>query len=58
MINRYGTRVELVCNECGGTSADEDQDDFEIMIEDAKRDGWVFSKAGRNWKHICPDCRE
>jgi hypothetical protein len=34
-----------------------DKDDFDIMIQHAKDEGWRIFKVGREWKHTCLSCR-
>lgn len=59
MIERSGGRIELNCDECGDSPGRSfDKDDFDIMIDHAKHEGWRIFKEGKQWLHHCPDCRD
>ena len=57
MIERHSGRQQLVCDTCDhpqrSTYA---ASDFDIMLEDAKRDGWIIASVKGEWQHTCPDC--
>jgi hypothetical protein len=62
-IEYEGRKMSLACEDCG-TVQDKayDRDDFHIMIQDAKDDGWrVRSRPARagglEWQHFCGDCK-
>lgn len=55
MIEREGREIYLQCDGC---SAYTESDEFETVIAQAKREGWRISKAGSDWEHHCPDCKE
>jgi hypothetical protein len=60
MQERFGGKIETLCNgnECGVSHGTYDNDDFQIMISDLKRDGWkIVKNANGEWEHYCPDCR-
>lgn len=58
MIERQYGKIALSCDEeCGDHNLDfHDPDDFDVMIDEAKSDGWRIFKWGGEWKHICPFC--
>jgi hypothetical protein len=56
MIERHAGRMQIVC-ECGhaqrGTYA---RDEFDVMISDARAEGFVIGKIAGEWVHTCADC--
>ena len=54
---REGDRIELVCD-----AGDEvwpkvfAAEDFEILLADAKAEGWRASRIDGEWRHRCPSC--
>jgi hypothetical protein len=58
MIEREAGQMQLVCD---ATSVRHprsyDHDDFEVMIEDAKSDGWIVKIEKGDWKHYSPESR-
>lgn len=57
MIERqYGGQC-IVCDDCGEETADYDNDEFALMIQQAKEDGWKITQEDGEWCHYCPDCR-
>lgn len=59
MIERHSGRVELRCDDCGdGAGRSFDKGDFDIMIQQAKDEGWRIFKEGSEWRHHCADCRD
>jgi hypothetical protein len=58
MIERHAGRQQLVCD-CGFAQRRcYGGDEFDVMIADAKADGWAIQKAAGEWTHACPGCRE
>jgi hypothetical protein len=56
MIERHAGRMQLVCA-CGlAHRRVYEADEFDVMISDAKDEGWKVSKADGQWEHTCPDC--
>lgn len=56
-INRAKGKIEMECNSCKDTSEVFNEDDFYVMIEKAKSDGWWMKKLPNGiWEHTCPDC--
>lgn len=57
-IDRSHDNIELVCDACGEPFGESfHKDDFDIMLDVAKRAGWiVFLKHG-NRKHNCDRCK-
>lgn len=53
---KYG-KIQLICDECENNETDlQDKDDFDVLIDEAKQDGWLITKDDGKWKHICPRC--
>lgn len=49
---------QIECDECGSTTDEYDEDDFQIMVQTAKEGGWKIDQDGSGaWTHLCPDCR-
>lgn len=57
-LERYRGKIQLACDECGATTKQRDGDEFDILREDARDEGWSFWKDGAQWKHACPDCSD
>lgn len=63
-IEQYSGKRQLVCDTCGegmlkdnGKPALYDRDEFDIMISDAREQGWDITKAADGkYEHTCPDC--
>lgn len=56
MIERHSGKQHLVC-ECGVSQRRTYRmDEFDIMISDARADGWTISRIAGEWEHACPDC--
>lgn len=56
-------KMQIVCDDCGegfraanGRPGLYEQDEFDVMIEDAKDNGWLLSRESKEWAHTCPDC--
>lgn len=56
-IERYQGKSQLICDDCGD-SQDRTyaSDEFDVMVSDAKRDGWKIQKIDGEWAHFCPSC--
>jgi hypothetical protein len=56
-IERHASRQQLVCDACGDAQRSTyGAGDFDIMLEDARRDGWITTRQHGDWIHTCPDC--
>lgn len=57
-INRDGKRIEVQCDTCSETSDEYVEEDFYVMIEEIKSQGWLMNQdfTTREWRHICPTC--
>lgn len=54
---REDGQVELVCDVCDEAWPEtHDAEDFEILLADAKADGWRASRIEGEWRHRCPAC--
>lgn len=57
MIERDGDRIEITCNDCpAGLGKSYEQDEFDVMVDDAKAAGWRISREDGKWVHRCPKC--
>lgn len=58
MIEKHAGRQQLVCD-CGfAQRRTYSGDEFDVMIADAKAEGWAIQKVAGEWMHTCPSCRE
>lgn len=48
---------QLECDRCPETTPVYDKDDFDIMIAEAKDQGWEISRSSAGWRHLCRSCR-
>lgn len=56
-IEKYGYKREVTCDGCGhGFGKSFDADDFDVMIDEAKKAGWKIRKEDEGWAHYCPSC--
>lgn len=58
MIQKYGDQVQLVCDQCGEETVPYHEDDFQELVEAAKKDKWKIHRPEGEWKHLCPDCSD
>jgi Fe2+ or Zn2+ uptake regulation protein len=56
-IIKDGRERQLECDGCPATTDPFDHEDFQLMIDTAKRDGWQITSQNGEWSHICPDCK-
>lgn len=58
MIEKHAGLQQLVCD-CGDAQRRTyAADEFDVMIADAKAEGWAIQKIAGDWSHTCPACRE
>ena len=58
MIEQHSGQQQLVCD-CGFSQRlSYAGDEFDVMIADAKDDGWKIQKVSGEWTHTCPTCAE
>lgn len=56
MIERHAGLQQIVC-ECGASQTRTYQaDEFDVMVSDARREGFVIAKVAGEWQHTCQDC--
>lgn len=63
-IEQHQGKKQLVCDSCGeghvqpnGKPALYQRDEFDVMIADAKEQGWLIVRAtDGKYEHTCPDC--
>lgn len=56
MISRKPRQVTIECDSCPETFAGELDEEFTIVWESAKREGWRTRKIANEWLHGCPNC--
>jgi hypothetical protein len=57
-IERHAGKRQIVC-ECGVSQPRcYARDEFDVMVADAKGDGWAIEKRAGEWVHHCPACLE
>jgi Fe2+ or Zn2+ uptake regulation protein len=56
-IERTAARIQIICDSCPALTDTYDQDDFQIMMTDARAAGWSSQKINTEWQNTCPDCR-
>lgn len=57
-IERYRGQSQITCDDCGESQPRTyEADEFDVMVADAKRDGWRMQKEDGEWCHYCPDCQ-
>ena len=56
MIQKYKGTMELVCDKCGDNRKPYDDEEFNLMIAEAKADGWSISRQDGHWTHECATC--
>jgi hypothetical protein len=58
-IERLGGRMQITCDTCPASQRDSyGKDEFHVMTQDAKAEGWHFEKKHDGWDHFCPGCVE
>jgi len=56
MIERHSGQMQIVC-ECGASQRRTYQvDEFDVMVSDARSEGFVITKVAGEWQHACQDC--
>ncbi|RUU29708.1 hypothetical protein [Mesorhizobium sp. M6A.T.Ce.TU.016.01.1.1] len=56
MIEKLAGQQQIVC-ECGASQTRTYQaDEFDVMVSDARREGFVITKVSGEWQHTCEDC--
>ncbi|RUV71010.1 MAG: hypothetical protein EOR30_19000 [Mesorhizobium sp.] len=56
MIERHAGQQQIVC-ECGAAQRRTYQaDEFDVMVSDARAEGFVIAKVSGEWTHTCQDC--
>lgn len=58
-IIRERGRQHIACDSCPAAQPRTyGIDDFDIMLADAREEGWKATRSAGEWQHTCPDCRE
>jgi hypothetical protein len=56
MIERHSGRMQIVC-ECGfAQTRTYEADEFDMMVCDARDEGFVIAKVAGEWRHTCEAC--
>lgn len=56
MIERHAGLMQIVCA-CGASQRRTYQtDEFDVMVSDARAEGFVIAKVAGEWQHTCQDC--
>lgn len=56
MIEKEAGQMQIVC-ECGTAQTRTYlADEFDVMVSDARREGFVIAKVAGEWQHTCQDC--
>lgn len=56
---KEGRRVvghTLTCDQCS-ESFELEEDDFDKVRDQMKKDGWMTTRVNGFWKNRCPDCK-
>lgn len=56
-IERSASRIQISCDSCPASTDTYDADDFQIMMTDARAQGWTAAKISGEWQNECPDCK-
>ena len=51
-------RVWLECDGCGETTPVAMRDEFQEMVDEAKRAGWSIARPDGEWEHHCSSCKK
>lgn len=55
-IEKHAGLQQIVC-ECGASQRGTYQaDEFDVMVSDARGEGFVIAKVAGEWTHTCQDC--
>lgn len=50
-------KLQITCNQCPTTyRRTYAQEDFNILREDIKLEGWKIQREAGEWTHACPEC--
>jgi hypothetical protein len=56
MIERHSGQMQIVC-ECGTAQRRTYKaDEFDVMVSDARAEGFVIIKVAGEWQHSCEAC--
>ncbi|MBP2560802.1 hypothetical protein J2857_003571 [Neorhizobium galegae] len=56
-IVKHESKMEITCNSCPVTYCRSyAEEDFSILLEDIKAEGWRIKREAAEWTHRCPDC--
>ena len=56
-IIHHEGQMQVTCNACKLTyRRTYAAEDFKILVEDIKSEGWKIERKGAEWQHACSDC--
>lgn len=56
MIERHAGQMQIVC-ECGASQRRTyAPDEFDVMVSDARAEGFVIVRIAGEWQHTCEAC--
>lgn len=58
MIERSHGAIIIRCDFCNDHYEGSPDEDFQIVWEQAKDEGWRVAKIANEWIHECPLCRD
>ena len=59
MIKREYGKISMVCDSCGDEMGQFDKEDYDIMIIDARANGYVTQRNDSGgWENLCPHCAD
>lgn len=54
---RHEGQLQVTCDACPLTyRRTYAEEDFKILVEDIKSEGWKIERKGADWQHACSDC--
>lgn len=56
MIDRQGGKIIFECDSCDETFDGGDGEEFSVVWNAAKREGWKSRKVREEWVHGCARC--
>jgi hypothetical protein len=56
MIERHSGKMQIVCD-CGfAQDRTYEPGEFDVMVSDARAEGFVIAKVAGEWRHTCETC--
>jgi len=57
MIDRQNGKILIECDSCDEVFEGDEGEEFAVVWNAAKREGWRTKKIGEEWVHGCGKCR-